>query len=901
MDIQDIITALGGLPEADRELAVSTALEQTKDFVFVPQPGPQTEAYFSEADVLLFGGSPGGGKLLDSDTYVPVPLHVDARGWKRHGDIKEGDHVYSPTGDEVLVFARHDTVKNPDAYELELDTGEVFLADAQHYWLTWDRNEREQARRCTEEWRAAKRLTRKSRAKTSPKSKGRSETTTRRNRERHYDVFVPTGTARTTKQIADTLRVESDHRLNHSIAVTQPLRGREESLPVDPYLYGLWLGDGYTNKPCVIMLTSDWLELDQHTPVARRTETEPIGYKGRKQEVQIRHYRELLPFSRKSAGGKRIPPEYLRASYRQRLELLRGMCDTDGTCDPRGQVELGFSNKELAHDAHELINSLGIKTSIRRKEMRSDKHAAHWRMKFIAKEPVFKLPRKAARQKAPERPTTNHRYIVRVEKAPPKPMNCLTVEGRLYLVGRSFVTTHNTALGMGLALNEHHRTMVVRKNFVDLTGCLHTLDNILKTPNSATGGNRPVYRKSEGGIIEFVGLGDDLDGKQGNPHDFIYVDEAAQLPETQVRMLMGWLRTDKPGQRCRVVMGSNPPLDSVGDWLIEYFAPWLDPQHPNPAEEGELRYFQPKDDGQGYRECEKDDFIEIHGVRVAPQSRTFISSKFTDNAFYDAEQYAKSLAGLPDSVRERLTTGNFLLDRTDDIWQLIPTQWAKEAQARWKPQPPAGVPMCAIAIDVAQGGSDTTAVSPRHDAWFAKLIVVPGKETPDGKSAAGVVIKHRRDNAPVIVDLGGGWGGDCYGHLKENGVDATGYLGVKATAGRSVDGKLGFTNVRTKAYWRFREALDPSQPGGSSVALPPDSVLLADLCAPRYRVTTNGIEAESKKDVVKRLGRSTDRGDAVVMCWSIGIKAANIQGGFAQYGRNRKPQVVLGHRAARRK
>ena len=457
-----------------------------------------------------------------------------------------------------------------------------------------------------------------------------------------------------------------------------------------------------------------------------------------------------------------------------------------------------------------------------------------------------------------------------------------------------------TALGMGLALNEHHRTMVVRKNFVDLTGCLHTLDNILKTPGAATGGNRPVYRKPEGGIIEFVGLGDDLDGKQGNPHDLIYLDEVAQLPEAQVRMLMGWLRTDKPGQRCRVVMGSNPPLDSVGDWLIEYFGPWLDPQHPNPAEEGELRYFQPKDDGHGYRECEKDDTIEINGVRVAPQSRTFISSKFTDNAFYDAEQYAKSLAGLPDSVRERLTTGNFLLDRTDNIWQLIPTQWVKEAQARWKPQPPTGVPMCAIGVDVAQGGSDNTVVAPRHDAWFAKLAVVPGKETPDGKSAAGVVIRNRRDNAPVIVDLGGGWGGDCYGHLKENGIDATGYLGVKSTMGRSADGKLGFTNVRTKAYWRFREALDPSQPGGSPVALPPDSVLLADLCAPTYRVTPNGIEAESKKDVVKRLGRSTDRGDAVVMCWSIGVKAANIRGGFAQYGRNKQPQVVLGHPSRRK-
>lgn len=457
-----------------------------------------------------------------------------------------------------------------------------------------------------------------------------------------------------------------------------------------------------------------------------------------------------------------------------------------------------------------------------------------------------------------------------------------------------------TALGMGLALNEHHRTMAVRKNFVDLTGCLHTLDNILGTAGAATGGNRPVYRKTGGGIIEFVGLGEDLDGKQGNPHDLIYLDEVAQLPEVQVRMLMGWLRTDRPGQRCRIVMGSNPPLDSTGDWLLDYFSPWLDPRHPNPAQEGELRYFQPNEEGAGYRECEKDDFIVLHGIRVAPQSRTFISSKFTDNAYYDAEQYAKSLAGLPDSVRERLTTGNFLLDRADDVWQMIPTDWVKSAQGRWTGQPPAGVPMCAVGVDVAQGGSDNTTVAGRHGGWFAKLAAVPGKETPDGKSAAAVVVKHRRDNAPVIVDLGGGWGGECYGHLKENGIEVTGYLGIKSATGRTADGKLGFTNVRSRTYWRFREALDPSQPGGSQIALPPDSVLLADLCAVRYRVSTGGIEAEAKKDVVKRLGRSPDRGDAVVMCWSTGIQTASIRGGFAQYGANRKPEVVLGHRARRK-
>jgi len=448
-----------------------------------------------------------------------------------------------------------------------------------------------------------------------------------------------------------------------------------------------------------------------------------------------------------------------------------------------------------------------------------------------------------------------------------------------------------TALGMGLALNEHHRTMVVRKNFVDLAGCLHTLDNILGSANSATGGNRPLYRKPGGGVIEFVGLGDDLDGKQGNPHDLIYLDEVAQLPEVQVRMLMGWLRTDRPGQRCRVVMGSNPPLDSTGDWLIEYFAPWLDPKHHNPAQEGELRYFQPNESGSGYRECEKDDYIEMNGVRVAPQSRTFVSSRFTDNAYYNAEAYAKSLAGLPDEVRERLVTGNFLLERTDDVWQLIPTSWVKAAQDRWTRQPPAGVPMCAVGVDVAQGGSDNTVISPRYDGWFDRLVVVPGRETPDGKSAAGHVIRHRRDNAPVVVDLGGGWGGDCYGHLKENGIEASGYLGVKSATGRTADGRLGFTNVRSRSYWRFREALDPSQPGGARIMLPPDSVLLADLCAPRYRITSSGIEAESKKDVVKRLGRSPDRGDAAVMCWTIGQTTANIPGGFRQY--RQAPKVVM--------
>jgi hypothetical protein len=431
-----------------------------------------------------------------------------------------------------------------------------------------------------------------------------------------------------------------------------------------------------------------------------------------------------------------------------------------------------------------------------------------------------------------------------------------------------------TALEVLLALNEHRRSLIVRRSFVDLDGVLHTLDNVVGQPNVAKGGNRPYYETDDGRVIDFMGMGDDLGGKQGNPHDLICVDEAAQIPEVQIRMLMGWLRTDSPGQRCRVVMGSNPPLDSVGDWLIDYFAPWLDDRHPNPAEPGELRWFLPNESDDGFTECGPDDTMMLNGMLVRAQSRTFIRAHVSDNPYYDQEQYAKSLASLPKEMRERLMTGNFMASREDPQWQCIPSSWVRAAVARWREQPPMGVPMCSIGVDVAQGGTDNTVLARRHDGWFAPLIVEEGKKTPGGTDVAALVMKHRHDNAKVIVDVGGGWGGDAHGHLMKNQVDSVAYMGVKKSLKRTADMQLSLTNVRTEAYWRLREALDPDQRGGSPISLPNDKRLISDLTSPFYKIGPNGIEVEPKDQLVKRLKRSTDRGDAVVMAWWAGAKMA---------------------------
>jgi hypothetical protein len=78
---------------------------------------------------------------------------------------------------------------------------------------------------------------------------------------------------------------------------------------------------------------------------------------------------------------------------------------------------------------------------------------------------------------------------------------------------------------------------------------------------------------------------------------------------------------------------------------------------------------------------------------------------------------------------------------------------------------------------------------------------------------------------------------------------------------------MPFTNTRSAALWLFREALDPGQPGGSPIMLPPDPKLVADLTAPTFKPTGHGIDVESKEKVCARLGRSTDRGDAVMMAW----------------------------------
>ncbi len=466
-----------------------------------------------------------------------------------------------------------------------------------------------------------------------------------------------------------------------------------------------------------------------------------------------------------------------------------------------------------------------------------------------------------------------------------------------------------SGLGLGLAINEHKRSLVIRRNGVDVIGLVDNLKGILKSSDGFTmgaGGNRPTYKSPDGRVVHFEGYGDvnDINGKQGTPHDLIYIDEAAQLPLHAIQLLMGWCRTTEPNQRCRVVLASNPPLDTTGDWMVEFFAPWLDPTHPNPAKDGELRWFITDDKGRDIEVEGKDSCIEINGERYYPLSRTFIPATVNDNPFIDAS-YKNTLNSLPEPYRSALRDGNFLNARQDDPWQVIPTEWVKLAQKRWQENGrPANVPQCAIGVDIAQGGGDKTVIAIRYDGWFDNLIVEDGANTPSGASVAALILQHRRGAPEIIIDMGGGYGGSVYDHLKENNINVRGHKGAEKSLSRTSDGLLGFVNKRSQVIWQFREALDPSQDGGSPIMLPDNPKLVSDLCSPRYTVTSNGIKVEPKEDLVKRLGRSTDCGDAVVMAWSAGLKQANMRGGWDTHKtarQNNVPRVNIGRENMRKR
>lgn len=222
-----------------------------------------------------------------------------------------------------------------------------------------------------------------------------------------------------------------------------------------------------------------------------------------------------------------------------------------------------------------------------------------------------------------------------------------------------------------------------------------------------------------------------------------------------------------------------------------------------------------------------------------------------------AEQRARQW-GRESAMYANRVLGEFHASDEDSV---IPLAWLEAAIERWHVWDRAGRPSPGgplwTGVDVGRGGDET--VLAKRDGWAVTLS--PNRRRDTMATVAMVQAEPGRAIVDVI-----GLGAGVFDRLREVGARPLAYAGSGKSYVRDRSGKFGFTNIRSAAYWRLRELLDPAY--DPVLALPPDELMISDLTTPTWDVTSGvppKIKVEPKDDVVARLGRSPDRGDAVAM------------------------------------
>ena len=404
---------------------------------------------------------------------------------------------------------------------------------------------------------------------------------------------------------------------------------------------------------------------------------------------------------------------------------------------------------------------------------------------------------------------------------------------------------------LGLAWHQHQSVLLLRRTFPDLERSLIEASRTIYNPEGDYNASKHVWRRGMQ-RIEFGHCERDTDVHQyqSAQYDLIGFDELTQFSAYQYQYLLSRARTTTRGQRVRIVGCTNPGGEG-NDWVMERWAAWLDEGHRNPAQAGELRWYKRAADG-----------TEVETTADDPDavSRTFIPARLSDNPFL-GDDYRRTLNLLPEPYRSQLLNGDWQAGITDDAYQVIPTPWIRAAMQRWTAEGRQGSPTT-IGVDVARGGDDQTVLARRHGAWFAPLEKHAGRTTPDGQSVVGLMALALVEGARANIDVIG-VGSSAYDIARMKSLNVNPVNFAERSEATDKSGQLHFINLRAEAYWRLREALDPDH--GDGLALPNDPELLGDLRAPRWVMQSNGIKVEPKEDIKKRLGRSPDCGDAVVL------------------------------------
>jgi len=353
-------------------------------------------------------------KACSLDTLIPTP-----NGMKTMGTLEIGDQVFAPDGSPTTIIGMSvPKVDVQGTYKITFDNKESFIVSAGHLWVTSNHRERSGQQRI--------------------QSGAQSRT---------YINSSPK--IRTTQEIFNTLKVEDGLRANHSIPIAKPWQTQNnQPLPINPYVLGVWLGDGSSDCGAI---TSNDPEIFEHVV--------ELGYTVRKQPSNQYGYGILRLQKQLRLQGllnkKHIPAAYLISSYDNRLALLQGLLDTDGHGRKDGLIGFYNSNKNLAYQVLILVSSLGFKPNITEYQPKLNGSVCQlaYKVEWTSSLPLFRLPRKLKNLETYKstritRLTTSNHYIIGCEQVEDTICKCIAVEhpSHQYLIGYTSIPTHNTHL-----------------------------------------------------------------------------------------------------------------------------------------------------------------------------------------------------------------------------------------------------------------------------------------------------------------------------------------------------------------------------------------------------------------------------------------------------------------------
>jgi hypothetical protein len=335
------------------------------------------------------------GKALGVDELVPTKS-----GFVRMGDISVGDEIFDNTGNTTKVVFATDVMYNHECYDMTFDNGEVIKCDAEHLWVVEIKN---------------KQIT------------------------------------KTTKELIPLLKTVKRNkrsiRIKGHTGVDYPER---TDLIIPPYIMGCWLGDGYSGGARFSTADYDYphfkskMENDGFV-VGEFIRDLRVPHGGRFSVSNLHTKLNTLNL----LNNKRVLDQYIISSKNQRIDLIRGMMDTDGSIDKRGNSEFYNKNESIIDSFRLVLSSLGVKSTKIQKTVKGEIYytVAFTTDKFV---PVS-LPRKVERILQPEQRNSRQTYndcffIKSIESCDSVPVRCIKVDAKdsMFLTSKSFIPTHNT-------------------------------------------------------------------------------------------------------------------------------------------------------------------------------------------------------------------------------------------------------------------------------------------------------------------------------------------------------------------------------------------------------------------------------------------------------------------------